>query len=271
MPAARSRTASWSPDRRLAEGLKARRSSLSSLYFRRGETRALRQCGCAGGLHRPVDAPPIRRSPPCRGRRARHGDARLLRAMGASPQELRLNGGAARSGALRSVISAAIGAPVRISSGRRPAPPGGHDGRGRHRRLSRHGQLHRCWVTPLLGAAEAPDRALSDHYTTLFPAYAGARHALSPVWDQLAEIPGPAEDGPVLTTLMKMRRYPRKERPITISPRSISSSSAAASMARALPAMQPAGSLRHPVREGRSGRGNLLALRQAGAWRLALS
>lgn len=122
-------------------------------------------------------------------------------AMGALPQELRLTGGAARSGALRSVISAAIGAPVRISSREEAGAAGA--AMMAAVAIGAYPDMDSCidaWVTPLLGAAEAPDRALSDHYTTLFPAYAGARHALSPVWDQLAEIPGPAEDGPVLTT-----------------------------------------------------------------------
>ena len=46
------------------------------------------------------------------------------------------------------------------------------------------------WVTPLLGAAEAPDPALAATYARLYPAYSGARQALRPVWHAMATAQG---------------------------------------------------------------------------------
>jgi erythritol kinase len=49
-----------------------------------------------------------------------------------------------------------------------------------------YGSMEECiaeWVTPLLDAAEAPDAALTEIYSRLFPAYQAARRALEPVWD----------------------------------------------------------------------------------------
>ena len=45
------------------------------------------------------------------------------------------------------------------------------------------------WVTPLLGPAEAPDKALIETYSRMFPAYLNARRALEPVWDMMVERP----------------------------------------------------------------------------------
>ena len=50
------------------------------------------------------------------------------------------------------------------------------------------------WVTPLLGAAEAPDPALVAAYDTLFPAFSAARQALPPAWDALARSRAPKGD-----------------------------------------------------------------------------
>jgi erythritol kinase len=43
------------------------------------------------------------------------------------------------------------------------------------------------WVTPLLGATEAPDAALCETYARLFPSYQKARHALEPIWDMMQQ------------------------------------------------------------------------------------
>ncbi|MBR9891366.1 carbohydrate kinase [bacterium] len=109
-------------------------------------------------------------------------------AMGQLPQELRLTGGAARSSALRAILAASTGAPVRVSS-REEAGAAGCAMMAAVA-IGAYPDMTRCiaeWVTPLLGAAEAPDPALRDTYASLYPVYAAAREALEPVWDGLAE------------------------------------------------------------------------------------
>ncbi|OBZ96785.1 xylulose kinase [Pararhizobium polonicum] len=109
-------------------------------------------------------------------------------AMGDMPAELRLTGGAARSKALRSVIAAAVGAPIRVSLREEAGAAGAamiaavaigvYDG------------MDACiaeWVTPLLAPAEVPDAALVETYARMFPVYRDARLVLEPVWDRLAE------------------------------------------------------------------------------------
>lgn len=108
-------------------------------------------------------------------------------AMGGMPSELRMSGGAARSRGLRAILSAAIGAPTRVSAREEAGAAGaammaavanGH-----------YPDMEACiaeWVTPLLGAAEPPDPALSAIYAALYPNYYTARRALAPVWAGLA-------------------------------------------------------------------------------------
>jgi erythritol kinase len=107
-------------------------------------------------------------------------------AMGEMPAELRLTGGAARSRALRSVIAAAVGSPARVSSREEAGAAGA--AMIAAVAIGVYGDMHACiaqWVTPLLGPAEAPDPALAETYSRLFPPYQHARRALEPVWDML--------------------------------------------------------------------------------------
>jgi erythritol kinase len=138
----------------------------------------------------------------------RHGFADMLRAvveglgmatrdcyaaMGAMPDELRLTGGAARSRALRGVLSASIDAPVRISAREEAGAAGA--AMMAAVALGAYPSMDACidtWVSPLLGEAEAPDPVLARHYDRLFPAYAEARRALTPVWEILADEHGHA-------------------------------------------------------------------------------
>jgi len=108
-------------------------------------------------------------------------------AMGDMPGELRLTGGAARSAALRGVLAAAVGAPVRVSS----RAEAGAAGCAMMAAVATgvYPDMEACiadWVTPLLGQPEAPDPALTETYRSLFPAYIAAREALPPVWERLA-------------------------------------------------------------------------------------
>lgn len=108
-------------------------------------------------------------------------------AMGDLPGELRLTGGAARSAALRGILSAALHAPVRVSA----RDEAGAAGAAMMSAVAvgLYPDMDACvaeWVTPLLGAAEPPDPALVAAYDRLFPAFTAARTGLAPAWDALA-------------------------------------------------------------------------------------
>ena len=136
------------------------------------------------------------------GLRAGHGFADLARAvveglglaardcyaaMGPMPAELRLSGGAARSPALRAVLAACVGAPVRVSSREEAGAAGA--AMIAAVAIGAHDSMDECiarWVTPLLGEAEAPDPILARTYDRAFEAYASSRRALAPTWAALA-------------------------------------------------------------------------------------
>lgn len=108
-------------------------------------------------------------------------------AMGPMPLELRLTGGAARSAALRGVLSAAVGAPTRISS----REEAGAAGAAMIAAVAAgvYPDMRACideWVTPALGPAEPNDADLTALYAGRYLAYRSARVALEPVWDQLS-------------------------------------------------------------------------------------
>jgi erythritol kinase (D-erythritol 1-phosphate-forming) len=108
-------------------------------------------------------------------------------AMGDMPSELRLTGGAARSPALRGILSAAIHAPVRVSARDEAGAAGA--AMMAAVAIGVYPDMDACiaeWVTPLLGEAEAPDPALVAAYDRLFPAFTAARYGLVPAWDALA-------------------------------------------------------------------------------------
>lgn len=109
-------------------------------------------------------------------------------AMGPLPGELRLTGGAARSKGLRGILSAALDAPVRVSTRDEAGAAGA--AMMAAVAIGAYPDMNACiaeWVTPLLGAAEPPDPTLVAAYRRLFPAFSAARHALPPAWDALAQ------------------------------------------------------------------------------------
>ncbi|SDY96417.1 erythritol kinase (L-erythritol 4-phosphate-forming) [Jannaschia faecimaris] len=115
-------------------------------------------------------------------------------AMGAMPEELRLTGGAARSDALRKILSAAVEAPVRVS--RRDEAGAAGCAMMAAVAIGAYADMDACvadWVTPLLGAPEAPDPQLAATYRRLFPTYIAARTAADPLWAALAHAHQPAE------------------------------------------------------------------------------
>ena len=109
-------------------------------------------------------------------------------AMGAMPLELRLTGGAARSKGLRGVLSAATGAPVRVSA--REEAGAAAAAMMSAVAIGAYPSMDACiaeWVTPLLGEAEAPDPALTATYAQTYPAYKSAREGLTTAWSLLAD------------------------------------------------------------------------------------
>ncbi|MEN8838006.1 MAG: FGGY-family carbohydrate kinase [Celeribacter marinus] len=108
-------------------------------------------------------------------------------AMGEMPSEVRLTGGAARSGRLRAILSGCLNTPVRVSA-RDEAGAAGCAMMAAVA-IGAYETMDECiatWVTPLLAQAERPDPALVATYDGLYAAYAKTRRALTPIWDDLA-------------------------------------------------------------------------------------
>lgn len=111
--------------------------------------------------------------------------------MGPMPGEIRVSGGAARSSALRRIIGAALGAPVRVG-GREEAGAAGAAMMAAVS-LGVYSDMAACvdaWVSPYLGDLESADPALAALYDGLYPIYLEAQEAMTPVWQQLAALRG---------------------------------------------------------------------------------
>lgn len=109
--------------------------------------------------------------------------------MGGAPSEIRLSGGAARSTALRRILSAALDRPVRTVA----QEEAGAAGAVMIAALAQgiFTDVDACvetWVTPLLQAAEPPDRELVPVYDALFEAYAAGRKAAPSAWEALSDM-----------------------------------------------------------------------------------
>ncbi len=104
-------------------------------------------------------------------------------AMGPIPREIRLTGGAARSSALKTILAAALNAPVRTVAQEEAGAAGvvmmAAVQQGIYPDIS---AATDAWVTPLLQEPEAPDPGLASAYDGLFDAYLRTRHAMVPVW-----------------------------------------------------------------------------------------
>lgn len=110
-------------------------------------------------------------------------------AMGDLPSEIRLSGGAAKSSALRNIISSALKTPIRCSE----REEAGAAGAAMMAAVSVgvYPDMTACiddWVSSLLTAIEFPDHSLSETYDTLFDAYQSQRVLSVPVWRQLASL-----------------------------------------------------------------------------------
>ena len=108
-------------------------------------------------------------------------------AMGPLPSEVMLTGGAARSGALRRILSDILGARVRSVSREETGAAGA--AMIAAVQVGHYADMTACvqdWVTPHLGPAEMPQAGTAERHSTLFNAYRNARDAMRPVWRDLA-------------------------------------------------------------------------------------
>ncbi len=109
-------------------------------------------------------------------------------AMGPLPSEIRVTGGAARSKALRTIMSSVLGASIRTSK-REEAGAAGVAMMAAVA-LGFYPDMASCsdtWVKPLLDPPLDPDPRLAKVYDRLFPAYVAARGASVPVWQALQD------------------------------------------------------------------------------------
>lgn len=111
-------------------------------------------------------------------------------AMGPVPHEIRLTGGAARSDAVRGILGAALGVPVRRCN----REEAGAAGAAMMAAVANgvFPDMRACidaWVAPHLTPPEAPDPDLAARYAAILPQYKAARAALQPIWQGMAAAP----------------------------------------------------------------------------------
>jgi erythritol kinase len=110
-------------------------------------------------------------------------------AMGSLPEEIRVAGGAARSRTLKTILAAALGAPVRESARQEAGAAGA--AMMAAVAIGLFPDLEAAtdrWVRPLLGHLVTPDPALAAIYDRAFPTYVETRTAMPRVWAELAAL-----------------------------------------------------------------------------------
>jgi erythritol kinase (D-erythritol 1-phosphate-forming) len=108
-------------------------------------------------------------------------------AMGDIPEEVRITGGAARSGALRRMLASALKARVRTVAREEAGAAGAAMMAAVQQKL--YPSLEACaaqWVDPLLGSVTPPDSDLVKAYDAAFPLYKETRETMRPVWKAMA-------------------------------------------------------------------------------------
>jgi len=110
-------------------------------------------------------------------------------AMGESPDEIRVSGGASRSRMLREILAAVLNRPLRIAECDEAGAAGACMIAATQ--LGIYPDLAACcerWVNTRLGERQLPDTELGEHYEQLFPTYQCTRLALQENWQSLAAI-----------------------------------------------------------------------------------
>jgi erythritol kinase (D-erythritol 1-phosphate-forming) len=104
-------------------------------------------------------------------------------AMGGAPDEVRVTGGAARSGALRTMLASALNAPVRTVSREEAGAAGAVMMAAVQQKIYPDmAAATAAWVDPALGIATPPDDALKRVFDSSYPLYKEMRNSLRPVW-----------------------------------------------------------------------------------------
>ena len=104
-------------------------------------------------------------------------------AMGDTPQEIRVTGGAARSKALRLMLASTLNAQVRSVAREEAGAAGAAMMAAVQQKL--YPDLSACaaqWVDPLLGDSTAPDAGLAALYDRSFILYRETREKMQPIW-----------------------------------------------------------------------------------------
>jgi erythritol kinase len=110
-------------------------------------------------------------------------------AMGPMPSEVRLTGGAARSGALQGLLASALGVPVRAVAQQEAGAAGAVMVAALALGVFPDADAAtRAWVRPLLQPPRAPDPQLATVFDRLFEGYRSTRHALPPIWQAQAQM-----------------------------------------------------------------------------------
>ena len=109
-------------------------------------------------------------------------------AMGGSPDEVRITGGAARSPVLRTMLASALKAPVRTVSREEAGAAGAVMMAAVQQRIFPDmAAAAASWVDPALGVATQPDEELMKVFDINYPHYRYMRDTLRPVWRGLRE------------------------------------------------------------------------------------
>jgi erythritol kinase (D-erythritol 1-phosphate-forming) len=107
--------------------------------------------------------------------------------MGEVPKEVRIAGGAARSGAVRAILASVLDADIRTVAREETGAAGAVMMAAVN--LGVFADMSACcaaWITPALGEATKPDAALREAYGKAFPIYRQIRSDMTGPWRALA-------------------------------------------------------------------------------------
>jgi erythritol kinase (D-erythritol 1-phosphate-forming) len=108
-------------------------------------------------------------------------------AMGGPPEEVRITGGAARSGAMRLMLASALGARVRTVSREEAGAAGAVMMAAVQQKIfPSMAAAASAWVDPMLGPPTEPDAGLASIFNRNYPLYRDMRDKLRPAWRGMA-------------------------------------------------------------------------------------
>jgi erythritol kinase len=109
-------------------------------------------------------------------------------AMGGSPQEVRITGGAARSRAMRVMLASALNAPVLTVTRQEAGAAGAVMMAAVQQKIYPDmASAAAAWVDPMLSEATPPDAGLGKVFDATYPHYRHVRDSMRPVWRGMKE------------------------------------------------------------------------------------